>query len=97
MSTRGTFVEAVNLLNDNVGGVGVSTTINGVLFKGTAPGQFFEGGESFGDASFVYHGGDPYADPRFVDARAGPTTRSPIRKSITSTTRTRTLATVTAW
>jgi hypothetical protein len=62
VSTRGTFVEAVNLLNDNVGGVGVSTTINGVLFKGTAPGQFFEGGESFGDASFVYHGGDPYAD-----------------------------------
>ena len=63
VSTRGTFVEAVNLLNDNVGGVGVSTTINGVFFKGTAPGQFFEGGESFGDASFVYHGGDPYSDP----------------------------------
>jgi hypothetical protein len=63
VSTRGTFVEAVNLLNDNVGGVGVSTTINGVLFKGTAPGQFFEGGESFGDGSFVYHGGDPYSDP----------------------------------
>ena len=63
VSTRGTFVEAVNLLNDNVGGVGVSTTINGVLFKGTQPGQFFEGGESFADASFVYHGGDAYADP----------------------------------
>src|SRR3954464_15382314 len=62
VSTRGTFVEAVNLLNDNIGGVGVSTTINGVLFKGTAPGQFFEGGESFASASFVYHGGDPYSD-----------------------------------
>jgi hypothetical protein len=63
VSTRGTFIEAVNLLNDNVGGVGVDTTISGVLFKGTAPGQFFEGGESFGNASFVYHGGDAYAHP----------------------------------
>src|SRR6476619_4052729 len=62
VSTRGTFVEAVNLLNDNVGGVGVSTTINGVLFKGTQPGQFHEGAEPFADASFVYHGGDGYSD-----------------------------------
>ena len=38
VSTAGTLVDAVNLLNDNVGGVGVSTTINGVLFKGTQPG-----------------------------------------------------------
>ncbi len=62
VSTRGTLVDAVNLLNDNVEGLGVSTTINGVLFKGTQPGAFHEGGESFGEASFVYHGGDPYAD-----------------------------------
>jgi len=62
VSTRGTFIEAVNLLNDNVGGVGVSTTINGVLFKGTQPGQFHEGAESFANASFVYHGGDGYAE-----------------------------------
>lgn len=62
VSTRGTLIDAINLLNDNVGGVGVSTTINGVLFKGTAPGQFHEAGESFADASFVYHGGDAYAD-----------------------------------
>jgi hypothetical protein len=62
VSTAGTFIDAVNVLNDNVGGVGVSTTINGVVFEGTQPGQFFEGGESFGDASFVYHGGDGYAD-----------------------------------
>ena len=63
VSTSGTFIEAVNLLNDNVGGVGVSTTINGVLFKGTQPGQFHEGAESFANASFVYHGGSPYSDP----------------------------------
>jgi hypothetical protein len=62
VSTSGTFIEAVNVLNHNVGGVGVSTTINGVLFKGTQPGQFHEGAESFADASFVYHGGDGYAD-----------------------------------
>jgi hypothetical protein len=63
VSTAGTLIDAVNLLNDNVGGVGVSTTINGVLFKGTQPGQFHEGAESFADASFVYHGGSPYSDP----------------------------------
>jgi Dockerin type I domain len=63
VSTMGTYISAVKLLNDNVGGVGVSTTINGVLFKGTAPGQFFENNESFNEASFVYHGGDGYADP----------------------------------
>jgi PEP-CTERM motif len=62
VSTRGTLIDAVNLLNDNVGGVGVTTTINGVLFKGTAPGQFHEAGESFAEASFVYHGGDAFAD-----------------------------------
>jgi hypothetical protein len=62
VSTRGTFVEAVKLLNQNVDGVGVSATVNGVLFKGTAPGQFFEGGEDFANASFVYHGGDGYSD-----------------------------------
>jgi PEP-CTERM motif len=60
VSTVGTLIDAVNLLNDNVGGVGVSTTINGVLFKGTQPGQYHEGAESFADASFVYHGGDSY-------------------------------------
>jgi autotransporter-associated beta strand protein len=63
VSTAGTYISGVNLLNDNVGGVGVSTTINGVLFKGTAPGQFFENGETFAQASFVYHGGDGYAAP----------------------------------
>lgn len=62
VSTAGTFIEAVNLLNHNIGGVGVSTTINGVLFKGTQPGQYHEGAESFANASFVYHGGDGYAD-----------------------------------
>jgi hypothetical protein len=62
VSTIGTYVSAVNLLNDNVGGVGVSTTINGVLFKGTAPGQFFENAGSFANSSFVYHGGDGFAD-----------------------------------
>src|SRR5262249_54235360 len=30
VSTAGTYISAVNLLNDNVSGVGVSTTINGV-------------------------------------------------------------------
>jgi hypothetical protein len=63
VSRTGTFIEAVNLLNDNVGGVGVGTTINGVVFKGTQPGAFHEGGESFANASFVYHGGDGFADP----------------------------------
>jgi hypothetical protein len=63
VSTVGTYISGVNLLNDNVGGVGVDTTINGVLFKNTAPGQFFEGGGSFANSSFVYHGGDGYADP----------------------------------
>lgn len=62
VSTNGTLIDAVNLLNDNVGGVGVSTTINGVLFKGSQPGQFHEGAESFANASFVYHGGEGYAD-----------------------------------
>ena len=62
VSTLGTLVDAVNLLNANVSGVGVSTTINGVLFKGSQPGQYHEGAESFVDASFVYHGGDGYAD-----------------------------------
>jgi PEP-CTERM motif len=62
VSTTGTLIDAVNLLNDNVGGVGVTTTINGVLFKGSQPGAFHEGAESFADASFVYHGGDGYAD-----------------------------------
>lgn len=62
VSTRGTLVDAVNLINDNVDGVGVSTTINGVLFKGTQPGAYHEGAESFAEASFVYHGGDGYAD-----------------------------------
>ncbi len=63
VSTVGTYISGVNLLNDNVGGVGVDTTINGVLFKNTAPGQFFEGGGSFANSSFVYHGGDGFADP----------------------------------
>ena len=62
VSTRGTLVDAVNLLNANVDGIGVSTTINGVLFKGTQPGAYHEGAESFAEASFVYHGGDGYAD-----------------------------------
>lgn len=62
VSTAGTPVGAVNLLNANVGGVGVSTTINGVLFKGTQPGSYHEGAQSFANASFVYHGGDGYAD-----------------------------------
>ena len=62
VSTLGTLIDAVKVLNHNVDGVGVSTTINGVLFKGTQPGQFHEGAESFGDASFVYHGGQGYAD-----------------------------------
>src|ERR1700759_5283361 len=63
VSTVGTYISAVNLLNDNVGGVGVSTTINGVLFQGTQPGQFHEAALPSASASFVYHGGDGYADP----------------------------------
>jgi PEP-CTERM motif len=66
VSTAGTYISAVNLLNDNVGGVGVSTTINGVLFKSTQPGQYFEGNDptnTFAGKSFVYHGGDGFADP----------------------------------
>jgi hypothetical protein len=61
VATNGTLISAVNLLNDTGGvdgGPGVSTTINGVLFQGTQPGQFFEGGHDFPSASFVYHGGD---------------------------------------
>ncbi|MGD9635525.1 MAG: dockerin type I domain-containing protein [Pirellulales bacterium] len=60
VSTRGTLVDAVNLINDDQGTPDV--TINGVLFKGIAPGQFHEAGESFAEASFVYHGGDGYQD-----------------------------------
>jgi len=62
VSTVGTLVDAINLLNHNDGGVGISTTINGVLFKGTQPGAYHEGAESFANASFVYHGGEPYSD-----------------------------------
>jgi hypothetical protein len=62
VSTAGTLVDAVNVLNHNNGGVGISTTINGVLFKGTQPGAYHEGAESFANASFVYHGGDGYSD-----------------------------------
>jgi hypothetical protein len=62
VSTNGTLIDAVNLLNDNVDGVGVGTTINGVYFKGTQPGAFHEGGEDFANASFVYHGGSDYHD-----------------------------------
>ncbi len=62
VSTAGALVDAVNLLNANVGGVGVSTTINGILFKGSQPGSYHEGAEPFANASFVYHGGDGYAD-----------------------------------
>lgn len=62
VSTVGTYISGVNVLNDNVGGVGVSTTINGVLFKGTQPGQFHENAGSFANSSFVYHGGEGYAD-----------------------------------
>jgi hypothetical protein len=62
VSTNGTLIEAVNLLNDNVDGIGVETTINGVFFKGTQPGAFHEGGEDFANASFVYHGGSDYHD-----------------------------------
>jgi len=61
VSTNGTLIDAVNLLNANVDGVGVSTTINGVLFKGTQPGAFHEGAEDFANASFVYHGGSDFA------------------------------------
>ena len=63
VSVNGTLIDAVNLLNDNIDGVGVSATINGVLFKGTQPGAFHEGAEDFANASFVYHGGDAYAHP----------------------------------
>jgi hypothetical protein len=62
VSHVGTYISGVNLLNDNVGGVGVSTTINGVLFKGTQPGQYHEAAGAFANSSFVYHGGDGYAD-----------------------------------
>ena len=61
VSLNGTLIDAVNLGNDNVSGVGVSTTINGVLFKGTQPGAWHEGADSFAEASFVYHGGENYA------------------------------------
>jgi hypothetical protein len=66
VATNGTLISAVNLLNDTGGvdgGPGISTTINGVLFQGTQPGQYFEGGDAtntFSGKSFVYHGGDPY-------------------------------------
>jgi len=87
VSTAGTLIDAVNLLNDNVGGVGVSTTINGVLFKGTAPGQFLRGASRSpthrSSITAEIHTPAPICGPR-----AEPTTRSPIRKSITSTTRT---------
>lgn len=68
VSTAGTYISAVNMLNDTGGvpmGPGISTTINGVLFKSTQPGQFFEGGDqtnTFSGKSFVYHGGQGYAD-----------------------------------
>jgi hypothetical protein len=60
VSTRGTLIDAINLINDDEGTA--SVTINGVLFKGIAPGQFHEAGEPFAEASFVYHGGDGYQD-----------------------------------
>lgn len=60
VSTRGTLIDAINLINDDQGTP--ETVINGVLFKGVAPGQFHEAGETFAEASFVYHGGDGYQD-----------------------------------
>jgi hypothetical protein len=77
VATNGTLVSAVNLLNDTGGvdgGPGISTTINGVLFQGTQPGQFFEGGHSFASASFVYHGGDPYQNTNLWSAGGAYTT-----------------------
>lgn len=53
VSTRGTLVDAINLINDS--NPISSTTINGVTFKGIAPGQLHEAGESFAEASFVYN------------------------------------------
>ena len=60
VSTNGTLIDAINLTNDD--NPTPSTVINGVLFKGVAPGQFHEAGESFAEASFVYHGGQGYED-----------------------------------
>jgi hypothetical protein len=60
VSTNGTLIDAINLINDDE--ATLDTTINGVLFKSVAPGQFHEHGETFADASFVYHGGDGYQD-----------------------------------
>jgi hypothetical protein len=60
VSTRGTLIDAINLINDDESTP--STIINGVLFKSVAPGQFHEAGESFAEASFVYHGGQTYQD-----------------------------------
>jgi hypothetical protein len=60
VSTRGTLIDAINIMNDDL--AVPDTVINGVLFKGVAPGQFHEAGEDFANASFVYHGGDSYAD-----------------------------------
>ena len=61
VSTQGTLVDAINLAND--GDPAPPTTINGVLFKGLAPGQLHENGESFAEASFVYnYHGSGYED-----------------------------------
>ena len=61
VSTQGTLVDAINLINDD--NPAPATTINGVLFKGIAPGQLHENGESFAEASFVYnYHGSGYED-----------------------------------
>jgi hypothetical protein len=60
VSTRGTLIDAINIMNDDQ--AVPDTVINGVQFKGVAPGQFHEAGEPFSEASFVYHGGQSYAD-----------------------------------
>ena len=63
VSTRGVFIDAVNLSNNCCDAISTGdVTINGVTFKGVAPGQFHEAGEEFVNASFVYHGGEGYRD-----------------------------------
>ena len=71
VSTRGTFIEAVKLLNENIGGLGVSATVNGVLFKGTQPGAVSRRGRGFCERILRLSRRRQLLRQRFVDLRWG--------------------------
>ena len=81
VSTAGTLIEAVKVLNHNVGGVGVSTTINGVLFKGTQPGAVPRRRRVVCRRLVRLSWRRAVTPTAVCGPQVGPTTRWPIRKS----------------